>query len=146
MDIEVYKTIPEPELYQKTGIQKQIFNTIYQLMAVKQNTPELMAKAKTFLMLPDYFQFLLTGMKMSEYTNGTSTQLVNPFNKQWDEALIQSLGYPSEIFLPLSMPGTVVGNLTEEIQKEVGFDLTGIRLQSFVKWRRHAKIFHRASM
>ena len=124
MDTEVYKTIPEPELYQKTGIQKQIFNTVYQLMAVKQNTPELLEKAKTFLMLPDYFQFLLTGKKRSEYTNGTSTQLVNPFHKQWDEAFIQSLGYPSEIFLPLSMPGTVVGNLTEELQKEVGFDLT----------------------
>ena len=124
MDIEVYKIIPEPELYQKTGIQKQIFNTIYQLMAVKQNTPELLEKAKTFLMLPDYFQFLLTGKKRSEYTNGTSTQLVNPFDKQWDEASIQSLGYPSEIFLPLSMPGTDVGNLTEELQKEVGFDLT----------------------
>ena len=105
MDTEVYKTIPEPELYQKTGIQKQIFNTVYQLMAVKQNTPELLEKAKTFLMLPDYFQFLLTGNKLSEYTNGTSTQLVNPFYKQWDEAFIQSLGYPSEMFLPLSMPG-----------------------------------------
>lgn len=123
MDIEVYKIIPEPELYQKTGIQKQIFNTIYQLMAVKQNTPELLEKAKTFLMLPDYFQFLLTGNKLSEYTNGTSTQLVNPFYKQWDEAFIQSLGYPSEMFLPLSMPGTVVGNLTEEMQKEIGYDL-----------------------
>ena len=74
-------------------------------MAVKQNTPELLEKAKTFLMLPDYFQFLLTGNKLSEYTNGTSTQLVNPFYKQWDEAFIQSLGYPSEMFLPLSMPG-----------------------------------------
>ena len=105
MDTEVYKTIPEPELYQKTGIQKQIFNTVYQLMAVKQNTLELLEKAKTFLMLPDYFQFLLTGNKLSEYTNGTSTQLVNPFYQQWDEAFIQSLGYPSEMFLPLSMPG-----------------------------------------
>lgn len=124
MDTEVYKTIPEPELYQKTGIQKQIFNTIYQLMAVKQNTPELLEKAKTFLMLPDYFQFLLTGKKRSEYTNGTSTQLVNPFYKHWDEDFIQSLGYPSEMFLPLSMPGTIVGNLTEEMQKEVGYDLT----------------------
>ena len=119
MDAEVYKAIPEPELYRKTGIQKQIFNTIYQLMAVKQNTPELLEKAKTFLMLPDYFQFLLTGNKVSEYTNGTSTQLVNPFYNQWDESLIKSLGYPSEIFLPLSVPGTIVGNLTEDIQKEM---------------------------
>lgn len=124
MDKKVYELIPEADLYHKTGIQKQIFNTIYQLMAVKQNTPELLEKAKTFLMLPDYFQFLLTGNKMSEYTNGTSTQLVNPFLNQWDEMLLDRLGYPKEMFLPLSLPGTVVGNLTEEMQEEVGYDLT----------------------
>lgn len=123
MDEEVYKIIPEKELYQKTGIQKQIFNTIYQLMAVKQQTPELLEKAKTYLMLPDYFQFLLTGNKVSEYTNGTSTQLVNPSSKEWDKELIEKLGYPIDIFLPLSTPGTVVGNLTEEIKSEVGFDI-----------------------
>lgn len=122
MDEEVYKIIPEKELYQKTGIQKQIFNTIYQLMAVKQQTPELLEKAKTYLMLPDYFQFLLTGNKVSEYTNGTSTQLVNPSSKEWDKELIEKLGYPVDMFLPLSTPGTVVGNLTEEIKSEVGFD------------------------
>lgn len=122
MDEEVYKIIPEKELYQRTGIQKQIFNTIYQLMAVKKQTPELLEKAKTYLMLPDYFQFLLTGNKVSEYTNATSTQLVNPSSKEWDMELIEELGYPADIFLPLSMPGTVVGNLTREIQTEVGFD------------------------
>jgi len=122
MDKEVYKIIPEKELYAKTGIQKQIFNTIYQLMAVKQQTPKLLKKAKTYLMLPDYFQFLLTGNKVSEYTNGTSTQLVNPSSKEWDKELIETLGYPVDMFLPLSTPGTVVGNLTEEIKSEVGFD------------------------
>lgn len=122
MDEEVYKIIPEKELYKKTGIQKQIFNTIYQLMAVKQQTPELLKKAKTYLMLPDYFQFLLTGNKVSEYTNGTSTQLVSPYSKEWDKELIEKLGYPVDMFLPLSMPGTVVGNLTEEIKSEIGFD------------------------
>lgn len=122
MDEEVYKIIPETELYKKTGIQKQIFNTIYQLMAVKQKTPEVLEQAKTFLMLPDYFQFLLTGTKMSEYTNGTSTQLVSPISKQWDKDLIEKLGISSELFLTLQMPGTKVGDLKEEIQKEVGFD------------------------
>ena len=84
MDREVYLLISEQELYTRTGIQKQIFNTIYQLMAVKIQTPELLERTETFLMLPDYFQFLLTGNKISEYTNGTSTQLVSPVDKQWD--------------------------------------------------------------
>ena len=124
MDEEVYKIIPENGLYQRTGIQKQIFNTIYQLMSVKRQTPELLEKAETFLMLPDYFQFLLTGNKASEYTNGTSTQLVSPQTKQWDKELISRLGYPQDIFLPLQMPGTEVGSLTKEIQEKVGFDCT----------------------
>ncbi|MDO5338308.1 MAG: rhamnulokinase [Eubacteriales bacterium] len=123
MDEETGKLIDEKLLYTKTGIQKQTFNTIYQLMAVKKNTPELLDRAKTFLMLPDYFQFLLTGSKASEYTNATSTQLVSPVLFQWDEQLMERLGYPKEIFLPLQTPGTLVGRLKEEIQKEVGYDL-----------------------
>lgn len=122
MDEEVYKIISEEDLYDRTGIQKQIFNTIYQLMATKKEHPEHLEKAKTFLMLPDYFQFLLTGNKVSEYTNATSTQLVDAKTNEWDMVLIEQLGYPKEMFLPLSQPGTLVGNFTKEIQEEVGFD------------------------
>ena len=74
-------------------------------------------------MLPDYFGFRLTGNKLSEYTNGSTTQLVNPTTFQWDTDLIRKLGYPEDIFLPLQMPGTKVGQLLPEIQKEVGFNL-----------------------
>ena len=123
MDIETAKILQETELYARTGIQKQIFNTVYQLMAVKQQTPELLQRAKTLLMLPDYFGFRLTGNKLSEYTNGSTTQLVDPATFQWDKELIQKLGYPEDIFLPLQMPGTKVGQLLPEIQKEVGFNL-----------------------
>ena len=122
VDEELYKVIPEEALYKRSGIQKQIFNTIYQLYADKLKRPEVLKQAKTFLMLPDYFQFLLTGRKKSEYTNGTSTQLVNPNTKQWDFELIEMLGLPEEIFLTLQMPGTPLGRLKPEIQKEVGFD------------------------
>ena len=123
MDAEVAKILPETELYARTGIQKQIFNTIYQLMAVEKKTPEIMKQAKTLLMLPDYFGFRLTGNKLSEYTNGSTTQLVDPHTYQWDKEMIQSLGYPEAIFLPLKMPGTKVGNLLPQIREEVGYDL-----------------------
>ena len=121
MDEEVYKIISESELYRRAGIQKQLFNTIYQLMAVKKQHPEYLEKAKTFLMLPDYFHFLLTGEKKSEYTNATSTQLVNARTCDWDWELIEKLGYPKEIFLPLSMPGTKAGKFSEKLEEEVGF-------------------------
>lgn len=121
MDALVYEKIPLDELYQRTGIQKQIFNTIYQFMAVKSQHPEYLNVAKTMLMIPDYFHYCLTGVKKQEYTNATTTQLVNPKTNTWDYKLIERLGYPLEWFGPLSMPGTVVGNLTPEIEAEVGF-------------------------
>lgn len=121
-DEEVYRLISEEELYARTGIQKQRFNTVYQLMADKLERPEVLRKAKVFLMLPDYFQFRLTGKKLSEYTNATSTQLVSPDTKQWDKELIRRLGYPEEMFLPLQVPGTDAGCLTEEVAEEVGFE------------------------
>ena len=121
MDTLVYQKIPLEELYQRTGIQKQIFNTIYQFMAVKEQHTEYLETAKTMLMIPDYFHYRLTGVKKQEYTNATTTQLVNPRTNTWDYELIERLGYPREWFGPLSMPGTVVGELTPKLQAEVGF-------------------------
>lgn len=121
MDEKVYKQISQDELYARTGIQKQIFNTIYQLMAVKEQNPEQMAQAESLLMIPDYLHYRLTGVKKQEYTNATTTQLVNPVTKEWDYELIARLGYPAKLFRPLSMPGTVVGELSQEIQEEVGY-------------------------
>ncbi len=122
MDAKVYEEIALKDLYARTGIQKQIFNTIYQLMAVKQQEPELFEKAESMLMIPDYFHFLLTGVKRTEYTNATTTQLVSPVSKDWDYGLIDMLGFPKRIFGEISRPGTLVGNFTKEIQEEVGFD------------------------
>ena len=122
MDEKVYEVIPEASLYGRTGIQKQIFNTIYQLMAVKEQNPEAVGQAESMLMIPEYFNFLLTGKKAAEYTNASTTQLVLPETKDWDYELIGMLGYPKRIFQKIEKPGTVLGSLTEELQREVGFD------------------------
>ena len=122
MDEKVYEKISLSALYERTGIQKQIFNTIYQLMAVKETHPEYLEQAKAILMIPDYFHFLLTGVKKNEYTNATTGQLVNPTTNDWDYELIDMLGYNKEMFQPVSMPGTVVGEFTQDIQNEVGFN------------------------
>lgn len=126
MDEKVYEKISPEDLYARTGIQKQLFNTIYQLMAVKQTHPEYLEQAESLLMLPDYFHFLLTGVKKNEYTEATTGQLISAKTNDWDYELIEMLGYNRDMFLPVSMPGTVVGGFTEEIQKEVGFDCTVI--------------------
>ena len=122
MDEEVYKFIPVEELYARTGIQKAIYNTIYQLMAVKTRHPEYLEKAETLLHVPDYFHFLLTGQKTCEYTEATTGQLVSPKTNDWDYDLIEMLGYNKEMFQPVSMPGTVIGEFTQDIQNEVGFN------------------------
>ena len=122
MDEKVYETISKEELYERTGIQKQIFNTIYQLMAVKEQTPQDMERAESMLMIPDYFHFLLTGVKKMEYTNATTGQLVNAKTNDWDYELIEKLGYKKDLFIPLSMAGEIVGDFTQEIQNEVGFN------------------------
>ncbi len=130
MDEEVYKIIPEEKLYERTGIQYAIFNTIYQLMAIKKNDPEIMEKAETCLMLPDYFQYLLTGVAMSEYTEATTSNLVDPKTCQWDYELIEKLGFKKSLFKELVMPGTVVGPLKKELKEELGFDCTVIKAAS----------------
>ena len=122
MDLAVYEKISPEALYERTGIQKQIFNTVYQLMAVKTKTPEFFAQAETFLMMPDYFHYLLTGKKGVEYTNATTTQLVSPKTNDWDWELIEMLGYPKRMFPEILQPGQELGTLTEEIREYVGYD------------------------
>ena len=117
----VYERISEEKLYERTGIQKAMFNTVYQLAADRLQRPEVLDKAKTFLMLPDYFVYRLTGVRASEYTNATTTQLVNAKTGQWDYELMELLDIPKDIFLSLNMPGTVVGKISAEMISKTGF-------------------------
>ncbi len=122
MDQQIYNTIPSDELYRRTGIQDAIFNTLYQLEFIKTHHPIYFKQTKTFLFLPDYFNFLLTGKKMCEYTEATTSQMVDVKTGQWDHNLIETLGYPKDIFLPITKPGTIVGGFTKEIQEQIGFN------------------------
>ncbi len=123
MDEVLYRKISEEELYTRTGIQKQIFNTIYQLTAIQEKKPEHLEAAVKMLLIPDYFHYLLTGAAVSEYTNATTTQLLSPVTKEWDWELIDLLGFPRRIFQKVSKPGSSLGRLTKAMQTEVGFDL-----------------------
>lgn len=126
MDEKVYEFVPEAELYARTGIQKQLYNTVYQLMALKENSPAELEGAESLLMMPDYLGYVLTGVKHQEYTNATTAGLVNIESGEWDMDIISRLGYPKKLFGKLSMPGERLGNLSAEIQAVVGYDLTVI--------------------
>ncbi len=123
-DAEVCTLIGDEALYAETGIQKQPFNTIYQLWALKKRSPELLREAERFLMIPEYLTFLLTGKQAAEYTNATTTQLVRAESRTWSERLLRLLDLPKRLFLPVMMPGTRVGSLLPQWQRALGFDCT----------------------
>lgn len=118
----VHKLVPFNTLYKRTGIQFQPFNTIYQLYEDKVSGK--LKKAKTLLMLPDYLNFLLTGVKRQEYTNATSTGLVNAKTHVWDKEILDTLGLPSGLFGDLAQPGTAVGEFKQEIAEKLGYNAT----------------------
>lgn len=119
---KVENIIPQSELYAKTGIQKQAYNTIYQLYSDKPTGK--LEKAKYFLMMPAYLSYKLTGEIKNEYTLATTTGMVNAKTKKWDEEIISKLGFPEDLFGELSLPSEVIGNFTDEVKDFVGFDCT----------------------
>ena len=121
MDALVEQRICARDLYAVTGIQKASYNTIYQLMALQREHPNQLEQAAHLLMTPDYWNFRLTGVKTNEYTIASTTNLLNAEEKNWDYDVIQKLGLPKRIFHDLSMPGTTVGPLSEQVAEAVGF-------------------------
>jgi rhamnulokinase len=121
---EIAKVLSPGALYERTGIQRQPFNTLYQLAAIRRENPESLESARSLLMMPDYFNYLLTGVMSAEYTNATTTQLVGPVTKDWDWELIRLLRYPERIFNEIKPAGTVLGGLAGGVKRELGMDLT----------------------
>lgn len=116
---KVHEVMPFSELYGRTGIQFARFNSVYQLFCDKE--AGRLDKASTFLMLPDYFNFRLTGVKKQEFTNATTTGMVNAETRAWDSDIIGSLAYPSALFGELTQPGTEVGCFTDAVAARVGY-------------------------
>ncbi len=117
---EVYKIVPKDEIYAKTGIQFANFNTLYQLMYLKLYEPEMLEQADTMLLIPDLFCYMLTGEKKAEASIASTTNLLNPYTKDWDFELIEKLGLPKSIFPPVVKSGEVIGYLSDEICEELG--------------------------
>lgn len=108
------------ELYNITGIQNQNFNTVYQLICDKRSGK--LALATQFLMIPDYINYELTGTALNEYSNATTTSLINHKSGSWDKQILTSFGFDENIFLPLQMPACKVGRLKPEIRELTGVD------------------------
>ena len=118
---KVHAIVPFEKLYERTGIEFQKFNTVYQLYADK--IAGRFEGVTDFLMLPEYFMYKLTGVKKKEFTNATTMGLVNADTLQLDKEIWSALGYPAQLAKTLDQPGTLVGRLKDEVAREVGGNL-----------------------
>ena len=117
---EAFKIIPRYEFYAKTGLQFMKFNSVFQLLALKQHQSPALKQAKTMLLMPDLFNYFLTGVKASEVSIASTTQLLKPGTMEWDTEIIDRLGLPGDIFTGIVASGTVIGSLSPELAKELG--------------------------
>lgn len=105
------------EVFAQTGVQFMEINSLYQLFAMAERNSPLLAQAKTFLMMPDLFHWLLTGEKANEFTDATTTQFYNPVTRDWAYPLLETLGISKEIFAGAEIvpPGTRLGKLRADV-------------------------------
>lgn len=111
---EFFQKIPKAEIYRETGIQFMPINTLYQLYAAKRDTPKLLDAARTLLTIPDLFHYWLTGNARCEFTNATTTQMVNAASRTWSREIMNALQLPSGLPAEIIQPGSIVGTLSEQ--------------------------------
>lgn len=117
---KTFALAPREEIFAHTGLQFMEFNTLFQLAAMKLEDSPLLDVAQTFLMIPDLFHWLMTGEKVNEFTNVSTTQCYNPQTKTWARPLLAKLGLPQSIFGQIVQPGTNLGRLRKSIAEETG--------------------------
>ena len=119
---ESFKTIPKERLYNITGIQFMELNTLFQLISLRRQRPELLDRADKMLFMPDLFAYFLTGKMCSEYSIASTSQLIDISTRTWSKEILDGFGISESIFAPLVQPGTVLGNLSPEICEECGVE------------------------
>ena len=120
MDDYLKNVLSRREVYDITGIQLMNFNSLFQLYAMKQEGNAALKHAQKILFVPDALSWMLTGEEVCEYTIASTSQLLDPRSKELDEKLLSSLGLTRQLFGKMVQPGTVIGTLTEEVQKMTG--------------------------
>lgn len=108
------------KIYDITGIQFIYFNTLFQLLSLRENRPELLERADKMLFMPDLFNYLLTGNMAAEYSIATTSQLVDLAAHEWSDEIFEKMRFPRDIVCPLVKPGTVVGKLSPALCEELG--------------------------
>ncbi len=114
------ETVSREEIFAESGLQFMQLNTLFQLLAMRVRKSPLLDIATSFLMIPDFFNFLLTGEKANEFTDATTTQFLNPRTQDWSRTLLNRLNLPTEILQKIIPPGTNLGPLLTSVRQETG--------------------------
>ncbi|MGA2863625.1 MAG: rhamnulokinase [Verrucomicrobiota bacterium] len=117
---KAFQQVPRAEIFAQTGLQFMQLNTLFQLLAIKENTPELLTAADCLLLMPDFVHWALCGSRVVEFTNGTTTQCLHPLTRNWARGLLKKFGLPTRIFPKVVPPGTELGALRPGVAERTG--------------------------
>ncbi len=115
-----FSKVPREQIFAATGLQFMELNTLYQLLALQKNNPEILAATETMLLMPDFLHYCLSGAKVAEFTIATTTQCVNPKQRMWAADLLNKLNLPTKIFPDIVPPGSCIGNLRPALGERTG--------------------------
>src|SRR5437868_9276960 len=110
-----FARVPRQEIYRRTGLQFMRFNTLFQLLAMQRDRSPLLDAAETMLMIPDLFHYFFTGIKANEFTDASTSQMLDPTTRGWAYGLVQAFGLPTSVLGTLVQPGTVLGPLRTSV-------------------------------
>lgn len=117
---KAFQRVSREEIFGATGLQFMQINTLYQLIAMQESNPELMALADRFLMMPDFFNWCLSGSQVVEFTNATTSQCYDPNSRDWSYDLLSKFNIPTEMFGEVVNPGTKLGQLRQDVAERTG--------------------------
>lgn len=121
-----FQKVPRERIFAETGLQFMQFNTLFQLLATKKQTPELLDEADRLLFMPDFLHWALCGSKVVEFTIASTSQCLHPLTRTWSAKLLKQFGLPSRIFPEIVPPGTELGRLRDGVSEFTG--LKGVKV------------------
>jgi rhamnulokinase len=123
---QAFRRVPRAEIFAATGLQFMELNTLYQLLALQRDSPEMLSAAHTFLTMPDFLNWCLSGARVCEFTNATTTQCLNPASRGWAGDLLGKFDLPADIFPEIVPPGTHIGTLRGDVAERTGLSASVI--------------------
>ena len=123
---ELFEEISKDDVYDRTGIQIISFNTLFQMYYMVKYKKKTLSLADKMLFIPDLLNYFLTGEKKIEYTIASTSQMINPYTRDWDKEMLEKLDIPTELLCDIVMPGTILGKVSDDICQELSIDATDV--------------------